>query len=284
MSIPEYYYKKYGIYLQWPDLPLVKVTGKKEILFPLELCAMIPGQRYPYKLNENQTRQMIKFSVTKPADRQQSILAGTKMLAWDQDPYLKHYGLKIEASPIITKARVLDAPVIQMNKSTIAPGNRGSWDLRGKKFLEKNSAPLIYWGVGVISAPGMHQKQVQMPQVNAFVKRFIEVYEGHGGEVSNKSPLICGPYPDPAKGVEDTFTSVGNKHQVRPQFLLFILPNTAVETYLRVKKSADCRYGVYTQCVQGAHVMKNEPQYHSNVCMKVNASLAEQRVEPSMFW
>lgn len=272
ISLPEYYYKKYNIWLQWPALPPVQTTNKS-VVFPMEVCNMIPGQRYPYKLNEGQTRAMIKFAATKPDVRQNGILAGTKMLNWANDPYLKHYKLKIEEKPIMTNARILDAPVIQMNKDTIKPGTRGSWDLRGKKFLEKNPAPLIYWGVAIISMPGMYQRQIQRPQVLAFIARFIEVYQSHGGEVHNKQPLVCGPYPDPAKGVEDVFTAVGNKHQVRPQFILFFLPNTSTEVYLRVKKSCDCRYGVYSQCVQGMQAMKNDPQYHSNVCMKVNAKL-----------
>ncbi|KAI4204293.1 MAG: hypothetical protein LQ350_001273 [Teloschistes chrysophthalmus] len=229
ISLPEYYYKKYNIWLQWPALPPVQTTNKS-VVFPMEVCNMIPGQRYPYKLNEGQTRAMIKFAATKPDVRQNGILAGTKMLNWANDPYLKHYKLKIEEKPIMTNARILDAPVIQMNKDTIKPGTRGSWDLRGKKFLEKNPAPLIYWGVAIISMPGMYQRQIQRPQVLAFIARFIEVYQSHGGEVHNKQPLVCGPYPDPAKGVEDVFTAVGNKHQVRPQFILFFLPNTSTES------------------------------------------------------
>ncbi|KAL8688577.1 MAG: hypothetical protein Q9218_005546 [Villophora microphyllina] len=272
VSLAEYYLKRYNVYLRYPLLPVVQTT-KKRVVFPMELCNMIPGQRYPYKLNEGQTRNMIKFAATKPDVRQNGILAGTKMLNWGDDPYLKHYKLKIEAAPIVTAARLLDPPVIQMNRDTIKPGTRGSWDLRGKKFLEKNPAPLVYWGVAIITAPGMAQRQIQKPQVHAFIQRFIETYQSHGGEVLNKEPLICGPYPDPAKGVEDCFTAVGNKHQVRPQFLMFILPNAAAEVYLRIKKSCDCRYGVFSQCIQGAQAMKNDPQYHSNVCMKVNAKL-----------
>ncbi|KAL9595041.1 MAG: hypothetical protein Q9179_005141 [Wetmoreana sp. 5 TL-2023] len=272
-NLYDYYAKKYNIHLQYPRLPVVKTTrGKKDVVFPMELCHMIPGQRYPYKLNENQTRNMIDFSVQVPYNRLEGIAEGTKMLAWDQDPYLIKYGLKIDKDPITTNARLLQPPIIQMNRDTINPGTRGSWDLRGKKFLEKNPLPLIYWGVCMMSAPG-YQKTAQKPQVEMFVQKFVSVYESHGGVVHTKKPKIYGPFPDPAKAVEDTFTAVGNEFQVRPQFLLFVLPNASAEVYLRIKKSADCRYGVYTQCVQGKQVVKNDPQYLSNVCMKVNAKL-----------
>lgn len=54
---------------------------------------------------------------------------------------------------------------------------------------------------------------------------------------------------------------------------MIVLDGKNAEQYARVKKSADCRFGVVSQCIQGAHLMKNQQQYHSNVCMKINAKL-----------
>ena len=109
--------------------------------------------------------------------------------------------------------------------------------------------------------------------VNVFIKNFIKVYRGHGGYITNPDPLIIQGGPDGAKCVENLFQAVGNKHQVRPQLFFFILPTKNAEMYNRIKKSADCRYGVVSQCVQLPHVLKNAAQYHSNVAMKVNAKL-----------
>ena len=39
------------------------------------------------------------------------------------------------------------------------------------------------------------------------------------------------------------------------------------------QESCDCYHGVIPQCMQAAHVLKNDPQYQSNVCMKSNAKL-----------
>lgn len=53
MSVFDYFHKKYNIYLNKPWLPLVQ-TQKRNVLFPMELCVMAEGQRYPYKLNSDQ--------------------------------------------------------------------------------------------------------------------------------------------------------------------------------------------------------------------------------------
>ncbi len=39
---------------------------------------------------------MIKFAVTRPKQRIESIQHGIGMLKWDQDPYLTHFGIKID--------------------------------------------------------------------------------------------------------------------------------------------------------------------------------------------
>ena len=80
----------------------------------------------------------------------------------------------------------------------------------------------------------------------------------------------------------DLFNAVGNKCNVRPQMMMFILAGRNPDMYNRIKKSADCRYGVVSQCIQGVQVSKNSPQYHSNVCMKFNAKLGGTTSRVSM--
>lgn len=53
MSVYEYFQKKYNVTLSKPWLPLVQ-TQKLNVLFPMEVCCMADGQRYPYKLNSDQ--------------------------------------------------------------------------------------------------------------------------------------------------------------------------------------------------------------------------------------
>lgn len=53
MSVYEYFHKKYNVYLNKWWLPLIQ-TQKPNVLFPMEVCVMSEGQRYPYKLNSDQ--------------------------------------------------------------------------------------------------------------------------------------------------------------------------------------------------------------------------------------
>ena len=75
VTIEQYYREKYNVVLTEPNLPLVEST-KKDVFFPMELCHLTKGQRYPYKLSDVQTAAMIKFAVTRPEGRKQAINAG----------------------------------------------------------------------------------------------------------------------------------------------------------------------------------------------------------------
>jgi eukaryotic translation initiation factor 2C len=39
---------------------------------------------------------MIKFAVTRPKQRIESINHGVGMLKWNEDPYMKHFGMRID--------------------------------------------------------------------------------------------------------------------------------------------------------------------------------------------
>lgn len=215
---------------------------------------------------------MIKFAVSRPAQRRVAIEHGLEKLHWDTDPMLKGYKMRINPSMLTTNARILDPPEPLFAKNATAkPNFSGRWDLRGKVFLRPNDRPLKSWGIIVLANHG--RPPVTMAQVETFKNTFLNLYRGHGGIVENPTPTITGGVLDDALAVETGFKAAGNQSNMRPQMLMIILPNRSAEVYNRIKKSCDCRWGVMSQCVQASSVIKNQPQYCSNVLMKFNCKL-----------
>lgn len=271
-SIYEYFLKRYDVTLIHPEFPLVQTT-KKGVVFPMEVVVISENQKYPYKLDEIQTSKMIKFAVTRPDVRMNDIQAGIKTLNWTGDEMLQKYGLSINPNMIETQARLLPPPQVIFDKGSVNPGTSGRWDLRGpRRFLTPNTEPLRAWGVCVFPARQPSQT-MDKASVQNFVKEFIKAYQSHGGKVECKTPMLVMAPADAAKGVEEAWTKTKNAFKIRPQIIVFILSDRNSFHYLRVKKSADCRFGILTQCVQSAHAAKSAPQYLSNVCMKFNAKL-----------
>ena len=216
---------------------------------------------------------MIKFAVSRPPIRRKAIEQGLDKLNWANDPYLKTYGMKINPTMLKSNVRILEPPEPLFAKgATAKPAFSGRWDLRGKVFLQPNDRPLKSWGI-VVLMPQDRRPPCTKEQVEAFKKNFITLYRGHGGIVENVNPPIVGGVPDDANAIETVFMQAGNAVKMRPQMIMVIMSNKSAEIYNRVKKSCDCRYGVMSQCVQASNVVKNAPQYCSNVLMKFNCKL-----------
>ena len=218
---------------------------------------------------------MIKFAVSRPTQRREAIEHGLAKLHWDTDPMLKGYQMKINPSMLKTNARILDPPEPLFAKGAIAkPNFSGRWDLRGKVFLSPNNRPLKSWGIVVLSVKGERDKSaVNRDQLEVFKKNFLNLYRGHGGIVENSDPAVTSGVVDDALAIEAGFYAAGSQSKLRPQMLMIVMPNRSAEVYNRVKKSCDCRFGIMSQCVQASSVIKNQPQYCSNVLMKFNCKL-----------
>lgn len=269
ISIAQYFRRKYNTALQYPNLPLVEMT-KKGVMYPMEFLHITNGQRYNAKLDELQTSNMIKFAVSPPNVRLNAINEGKSWLNWGGDSFLNNYGLRINQEQIKTNARILPAPGVKFGNNKIEnPGTKGRWDLRGKTFLSPNPQELVSWGVGVFPGRITPDKS----QIEKFCLDFTKAYRGHGGIVGKAPPNVMMLSADAGKGVEDLHQATGNKFQRRPQLLIFMVQDRNAFHYLRIKKSCDCRYGVVSQCMQLTQVLKGNPQYYSNVLMKVNAKL-----------
>ncbi|KAK7415854.1 Protein argonaute [Neonectria magnoliae] len=266
-SIQEYYRKKYNVTLRFANLPLIDAGKGGKI--PMELAWLEPMQRYPFKLNPEQTAAMIKIAVTRPPVRKSDIQKNVGDLQIGSDPFLREYGVTFETQFAKTDAKILPAPIVKFGQGNAEPRFAGRWDLRGKKFWRQNSAPLMNWGFVVL------EQGVPFPQLQQFASTFKTTFMGHGGKCT-ADPQLLNPPGDmrfnAANAVAWAHEQITKKTGYT-QLLFCVMSKRNSGTYERLKKSADCRFGILTQVVLSNHVMKNNGQYHSNVCMKVNAKL-----------
>ncbi|KAK9387314.1 Piwi domain-containing protein [Lipomyces mesembrius] len=256
--------------LRYPSMPLIKT--KKGASFPIELAIIREGQRYPYKISDRQTADMIKITAQRPDARINAIRSNVRTLGWDNDPVLKAYNLRIQPDMIVTDGRILPAPIINYGpgskKVSLQPQD-GRWNLIGQKLALPQK--LESWGVMVFADKRRTPEQV----IQNFVRTFINVHRGHGGEVTQMSPpiLYASAQRDMNTNVREIFNAAGKAVRKRPQLLLFVLPSKGAEPYNSIKAACDIGLGVCSQCVQLRHVEQAKPQYCANVDLKVNSKL-----------
>lgn len=305
-SLADYFRDKYQISLKL-SLPVVKMTKKirgSNVVQPMDVCRIIENQRYQYKLDEKQTSAMIKFAVTLPEQRWAAITHGLNMLNWENDKFLANYGLSIDRNITTVKGRILPAPDVNFGNGGI-PGkvkfsshSRSSanslsdsqwWQMEDRWQEILPSQHYAYQGMGRLrrsgSWSGRSDHYEQLPQelranLQVAWRCFCEresrkFYVPSWVKIASDLSKVVQP-GNLARGgemISDIWTATGNKHQMKPQLLFFIVPDKSSDLYSRIKKSCDCRYGVVSQVLQAAHVQKCQDQYISNVCMKVNAKM-----------
>ncbi|TWU78208.1 hypothetical protein ED733_007930 [Metarhizium rileyi] len=267
ISVADYYKQKYKAHLKNPSLPLI-FAGRAGYI-PMEFAIIEPMQRYAFKLTPEQTAAMIKIAVTRPAQRRSDTEKNFQGLQLAADPYLKMYGVEFETTFTKTEARVLPPPQVNFGQGTADPKFSGRWDLRGKKFWKQNVAPLQNWAFIVMD------NCVAFPQLENFAKTFRQAFLGHGGKCPADALLLNVPGDvrnDVAQAIAWAHKQICQQRGYT-QLLFVVVQHKNSPHYERLKKSADCRFGVLSQVVNGAAVANNNGQYHSNVCMKVNAKL-----------
>ncbi|KAI1826647.1 Piwi domain-containing protein [Xylaria intraflava] len=268
-TIWQHYYETYELRLEYAKLPIIRTT--RGGMYPLELCDIVPDQRYPYKLTPEQTAAMIKFAVTRPPKRKEDILDGAEILNYSGDKYLTEYGFKVSPNMQITNARLLPNPEVTFGGSVKHnPGTTGRWDLRGKRFLELNTKPLKSWGLVVCGTA------CSRADGEVFGSKFAQAYRNHGGDIQGTLFVTFIPFNFGNYGAiteEGWNRTKKNFKGLEPQMMFFVVQNKNALVYERIKKSMDCRFCCPSQILLGGHVSNPNPQYLSNVAMKVNAKL-----------
>ncbi|CAB5179818.1 unnamed protein product [Rhizophagus irregularis] len=269
IDVKTFFQNKYNKHLLYPFLPCV-VVRKNEYL-PIEVCDVIPGQRYMWK-DTNLANEMTNFARQNPNIRADKIKAGLNILNYKENEYLKQFGMEISNDMAVVNARILPTPTIQYHQSSmenrIQP-NGGSWNLRNKKVIY--GATLGSWSVLAF----LNYKSLSDQAIKLFVRELIITCQDTGMNITDREPLICreNPIGNTEESLKKAWLKAGNKAKAQPQLILCILPNTGSNLYAVIKRVGDTVIGVATQCIQSIHTINPKKQYCANVCLKMNVKL-----------
>ncbi|KAF9304752.1 eukaryotic translation initiation factor 2C, 2 [Mortierella antarctica] len=277
VSIVTYFKNAYNRVLNFPMLRCVRV-GK--VVLPMEVCKVIPGQRYPKKLDEAQTADMIKFTSKNPATRANTIKNGLQILDFDNNEYLKEAGMKVSNEMVVVPARVFPAPTVcyhpSSRESSFKPKD-GAWNLRDKKLIQGGT--LESWGVLVFGT----ERDCSRVVLQGFIRELILTCQDTGMNVVNREPPVnyANPLGDIEAALKGIWMKAGNMVKSMPQLIVCVLPNTGTPLYAEIKRVTDTVIGVSSQCVQMKHIQMAKRQYCANVCLKMNVKIGGVNVQLS---
>ena len=272
-SVAAYFEEKYKKKIVEPGVPcLVVGSPERSVFLPCEVATIPPGQRYPRKLDETQTSDMIKIANQKPNNRFQTIRQGTASLL--QDPEVKKgfeaFQMAVGTELVTVQGRVLSPPKlfyhISSREAEIVP-SQGAWNLKDKRV--ETGATVNSWAVVVLG-------RATESEVRAFLQELVLTCQDTGvafSAAARQPPIINAS----ANGVDAACTQAFDKAQqvfkVQAQFLLVMLPSAEAFTYGQVKLCSDTKLNIPSQCMQLKHARRPNKQYCANICLKINLKL-----------
>ncbi|KNC96140.1 uncharacterized protein SPPG_08528 [Spizellomyces punctatus DAOM BR117] len=276
MSIAEYFLKQYNLRLKYPKLPVVvKSNGKSA--FPMEFLKMAPSVRFKNRLNGDQTSQMIRATVQRPLDREKRIASAvTTALRYNNNPYMKAFGISVDPSPMTIKARVLPAPDVVFGRNQRAKGTEGSWRLG--KALAKPSTIASY---GFVFFSRMQDSEAYQVK-----KQLISTFQSVG--IIFKSNAECPiriQNPEQSQNVRKALHAVATEatavFKSRCQIIFCIIPRgrkidgNALTLYDEIKRITLTEMDVLSQCMADdkARLDRLNNKYAENVALKVNVKM-----------
>ncbi|KAJ2746854.1 hypothetical protein GGI20_001007 [Coemansia sp. BCRC 34301] len=269
--VADYYQREYGLEIGDPSLPCA-VLGDGRVV-PLLLCRLQAADRRQVQavVAPWQRDDFMQASAVSPAHRVDVLAHGMRMMAQEEQPDLRGFGIKISADLETVNAQVLGAPQMMLRsrkeKKMEAVGIRdnGRWEMAGQVVC---SASLRSWSVVVFGT--------QTPAlVRAFVVQFVKISVSLGIDVQQTAPPTkhATAWNDVEKILHDAAHLAQTQSGERAQLVMCILPFSSVALYGEIKRVATTLVGVHTQCVQASHVRAHCPKLLTSVALKVNVKL-----------
>lgn len=252
ITVQQFFAKQYNIKLEYPDLPLLEMSGGK-VRLPMELCYVAVGQRFPNNLlSPIQTAKIVEEAAQPPNKRLESIQANVKSLAWSADPMLKNYDLEVSPTPIIAKARLFPAPALNYQSPKAIAPKQGQWRVQGNKLCK--SVKLSSWGI----------LKLANDDTSLFENEIVKSGSILGVEIAARKPYIQSgnPAANMSQVITNFWKATGNHFNAKPQLLIIILPSRGGSAlYGEVKRVCDTEIGVPSQCIAAGKLRKATGKY-----------------------
>uniref|UniRef100_A0A0A9GCU2 AGO911 n=1 Tax=Arundo donax TaxID=35708 RepID=A0A0A9GCU2_ARUDO len=267
-TVTEYFREAYQLNLQYGFLPCVQAGSEQRPNYlPMEVCKIVPGQRYQKKLDENQVKALMDSTCRNPSSRERAIRQVVERNQYNSTRRASEFGIEVDYNPTSVEARVLPAPMLKYHdsgsESRFCPRD-GSWNMRNKKVV--SGAKISNWAC-VNFCHDLQQRDVQK-----FCFELVKMCRNTGVDIVDLRLPIFTLRPDQ---VEADLPRCHQEVQkmLRGQkidLLLAILPDKNGGLYGNFKRICETEIGLMSQCCLGKHVISTSAPFMANVALKIN--------------
>nr|WGH50461.1 argonaute 5 [Nicotiana benthamiana] len=271
-SVVDYFRQKYNIVLRFPMFPAIQAgSDAKPVYLPMEICRIVPGQRFTKMLSGRQVTEMLKATCQRPADREKSIGKIVSSNNYAADEMMKEFGIEVRSELTTFEARVLQPPMLKYHESgqeSRVDPRIGQWNMINKKMV--NGGKVDTWTCVSFSRV----------DPSPFCRALIEMCCSKG-MVFNPQPLV--PIRSAHAGrIEKTLVDIHTastqklatmEHQLKHLQLLIVILPEVTGYYGTIKRVCETDLGIVSQCCQPKNLSRPNKQYLENLALKINVKV-----------
>ncbi|PFH47976.1 hypothetical protein AMATHDRAFT_66435 [Amanita thiersii Skay4041] len=270
ISVATHFSRMYNVKLRPGTLG---VKTKRGDVFPIDVCVAVP-QLYKGRNSPSVIQEAMKAMPQTPRQRLDEIKESWQHLQYSDSTFMRYAGLSVDTSPMLVKGRMLPAPNMKFDGPQGIPHKQpGVWDVMGKRFSDP--ATIQSWTVVCFA-------QVHQSIIEGFVQGLSQEMQKHGKRISKPHKIAM------RNGQGDVIRALQEEGmEAQASLMLVILPESAEEIRIMVKRFGDVVQGVPTQCVKWTQKRETETkqgrgnQYHNNLILKINTRMGGTNFRPS---
>ncbi|GKB80472.1 argonaute 1-like protein [Tanacetum coccineum] len=239
----------------------------------MEVCKIVEGQRYSKRLNERQITALLKVTCQRPQEREKDILKTVIANNYDNDPYAKEFGIKINPKLATVEARILPPPWLKYHdtgREKDCLPQVGQWNMMNKKMV--NGGRVASWmcinfahNVQDNTARTFCHELAQMCNISGMAFNPDPVLPAFSGRPDQVERVLKGHFHDALTKLQP------QKKEL--DLLIVILPDNNGSLYGDLKRICETDLGIVSQCCLTKHVFKMSKQYMANVALKINVKV-----------
>ncbi|KAH0703191.1 hypothetical protein KY285_017469 [Solanum tuberosum] len=265
-TVYEYFVRRRGIELGYSsNLPCINVGSQRKAQFiPVELCSLVPLQRFKKELSLHQRSLLVNKSSQKPIELMKHLNEELKANDYNTDPMLRACGISINKSYTEVEGRVISPPQLRVGNKENLASKFSRWSFNGKKFADPKS--IEFWAVvNLSSGHDIRAFCIEMAKLGAMRGMHIHppsfVFEENAKHKKKPGSVR----------VDKMFEQIIPQFRKDPpRFLLCFLPAKFSNLYGPWKKKCLMTFGIRNQCIAKNKV---DETYLANVMLKINAKL-----------
>nr|CDM81779.1 unnamed protein product [Triticum aestivum] len=264
-TVRDYFRETYKLQLRYDFLRCLQVgTEQKPNYLPIEVCNIVPGQRYQKKLDDGQVSKMMSIACQHPAGRETSIRKSVLENKYNSAKRANEFGIEVDSNPTSVQARVLPAPMLRYHGTASCHPENGAWNMRGKKVV--NGAKVGIWACVNFC------NELTEDQVRIFCGKLSVMSSTTGVDLQNFNGAKLKIFHARSDQVEAKLREVRQQAgNMKIDLVLAILPNKNGSLYGDIKRICETDIGLMSQCCLLKNVEKSSPQFLANVALKINA-------------